>query len=67
MAEPEKYLDLLESIKKGVVCEISYNEVKEVIDPSSSDEMKELITRLYEEKYPNNEGRKHARPHSQER
>jgi len=66
MPDSGKYLDLLESIKKGVVCENSYNEVEEIIDPSSNDEMEELITRLHEEKFPNNEGGKHARPHSQE-
>ena len=66
MAEPGKYLDELESIKKGVVCEKSYNEVDEIIDPSSSDEMKKLINRLHKGEAPTNKGGKHARSHSQE-
>ena len=37
-----KYLDLLESIKKGVIYEDSYNAIEEVIGVSDGKEMKEL-------------------------
>jgi len=58
MAEPGKYLDLLESVTKGVFSEKSYKQIEEIIDPSSRDEMKELITRLREDKFLTNEGGK---------
>jgi len=66
MAEPGKYLDLLESIKKGVVCENSYNEVEEIIGVSDGKEMKELLDKLHKGEAPTNKGGKHARSHSQE-
>ncbi len=66
MAKRGKYLDLLESIKKGVVCENSYNEVKEVIGVSDGKETEKLLNTLHKGEAPTNEGGKHARSHSQE-
>ncbi len=65
MAESGKYLDLLESIKKGVVCENLYNQIEEVIGVSDGKEMKKLLDTLHKGKVPTNEGGKHARSHSQ--
>ncbi len=66
MAEPGKYLDLLESMKKGVVCENLYNEIEEIIGVSDGKEMKKLLDTLHKGEAPTNEGGKHARSHSQE-
>jgi len=56
MGEQEKiYLDLVESIREGEISENSYNEIKEIIDPSSRQEMKELLKKVQEKNVLKNE------------
>jgi len=56
IAGPEKkYLDLLESIKKGVICEDSYSKIEEIINVSSRNELKESINRLHKKRAPADE------------
>ena len=66
MAESGKYLDLLQSIKKGVVYENLYNEIEEIIGVSDGKETEKLLDTLHKGEAPTNEGGKHARSHSQE-
>ena len=67
MGEQEKiYLDLVESIREGEISENLYNEIKEIIDPSSRQEMKELLKKVQDKNVLKNEGGEHARSHSQE-
>ena len=51
----KKYLDLLESIKKGVICEDSYSKIEEIINVSSRNELKESINRLHKKRAPADE------------
>ena len=56
MAGPEKkYLYLLESIKKGVICEDTYNEIEEIIDVSARLETKREVNRILKKKAPTDE------------
>ena len=67
MGEQEKiYLYLVESIREGEISENLYNEIKEIIDPSSRQEMKELLKKVQDKNVLKNEGGEHARSHSQE-
>jgi hypothetical protein len=66
MATPGKYLDLLECITKGVLCEKSYSKIEEVFDASSTKELKEEIDKLLGSKVMTAREAQHERSHNQE-
>jgi hypothetical protein len=66
MATPGKYLDLMESITKGVVCEKSYSNIEEVFDASSTEELKKGIDKLLGSKVMTVREAQHERSHNQE-
>ena len=66
IATPGKYIDLLEYITKGVLCEKSYSKTEEVFDISSIKELKEDIDKLLGSRIMTVREAQHERIHNQE-